>query len=595
MADGSDDRRRRSCSSAPRSSTRSTATSARCARTGAGGWCSSAARPGSARRRSCGRSARSTRSIRVLWGACDALYTPRPLGPFVDIADEVGGELGAVVADGRDARRVLVGALAGELRPAALRASWCWRTCTGPTRPRSTSCACSPAASSRSRRWCWRPIATTSSTAPIRCGSCSASCPRHGAVGSRWRRCRPGAVAALAGSAGVDHGELHRRTAGNPFFVTEVLATADDDIPETVRDAVLARVARLDDGARALLDAVAIVPLRAELWLLEALADGDLDVLDACLASGMLRAERDAVGFRHEIARVAVEEALSPHRRLALHRRALVALAAHGARPDPARLAHHAEAADDADAVLRHAPAAGERGGRARLASRGGGAVRPRAALRGRPARASAAPSCSSAARTSAISPTTSSGAIDARRRALRRAPRGRRPAGRGRRAPLALAPGLVLRRQRDAPRTRRGWRWSCSSRSPPGRELAMAYSNMAQLRMLAQRSAGRDDAGASARSSSPSASARPRSSCTRSTTSGPRRCTQGMAGGRAKLERSLALALDAGLEEHVARAYTNLGAGTRASRATTRSAIATSTPGSPTAPSTTSTRGWPT
>src|SRR5258705_379730 len=42
------------------------------------------------------------------------------------------------------------------------------------------------------------------------------------------------AVAALAGSVGVDHGELHRRTAGNPFFVTEVLAAADAGIPETV-------------------------------------------------------------------------------------------------------------------------------------------------------------------------------------------------------------------------------------------------------------------------------------------------------------------------------------------------------------------------
>ena len=34
---------------------------------------------------------------RLLWGACDALFTPRPLGPLLDIADEVGGELAALV------------------------------------------------------------------------------------------------------------------------------------------------------------------------------------------------------------------------------------------------------------------------------------------------------------------------------------------------------------------------------------------------------------------------------------------------------------------------------------------------------------------
>ena len=61
---------------------------------------------------------------------------------------------------------------------------------------------------------------------------------------------------------------------------------------------------------------------------------------------------------------------------------------------------------------------------------------------------------------------------------------------------------------------------------------------------------------------------------------------------GRAKLERSLALALEAGLEEHVARAYTNLGACSvvdarlRARRPSSRGRHRA------TAPSTTSTRG---
>src|SRR4029453_10470819 len=47
-------------------------------------------------------------------------------------------------------------------------------------------------------------------------------------------------VAALAGNADVDTSELYRKTGGNPFFVTEVLAAGDGAIPPTVRDAVLA-------------------------------------------------------------------------------------------------------------------------------------------------------------------------------------------------------------------------------------------------------------------------------------------------------------------------------------------------------------------
>jgi predicted ATPase len=39
-------------------------------------------------------------SSRVLWGVCDTLFTPRPLGPLFDIADLTGGELGELVARG---------------------------------------------------------------------------------------------------------------------------------------------------------------------------------------------------------------------------------------------------------------------------------------------------------------------------------------------------------------------------------------------------------------------------------------------------------------------------------------------------------------
>src|SRR5947207_8240430 len=59
------------------------------------------------------------------------------------------------------------------------------------------------------------------------------------------------------------------------------------------------------------------------LWLLEALTEDDLDALDECLTSGMLVHSVEGVAFRHELARLAVEDSLSPTRRLALHRRAL--------------------------------------------------------------------------------------------------------------------------------------------------------------------------------------------------------------------------------------------------------------------------------
>ena len=164
------------------------------------------------------------------------------------------------------------------------------------------------------------------------------------------------AVRELADPVGADAEAIHRLTQGNSFYVTEILAAGGGELPETVRDAVLARAALLSEPARRLLDAIAVVPLRAELPLLERLVPDELGELDACLDSGVIRADRDGVAFRHELARLAVEDALSPHRRRELHAAVLAALERE--RGDLSRLAHHAEEAGDAEAVLRYAPAA---------------------------------------------------------------------------------------------------------------------------------------------------------------------------------------------------------------------------------------------
>src|SRR5262249_33626333 len=116
--------------------------------------------------------------------------------------------------------------------------------------------------------------------------------------------------------------------------------------------------ARLSADGRSVLDAVAIVPPSAELWLLESLTDAS--GLEECLSSGMLASAPGGISFRHELARLAIEDALPGHRRQALHERALAALLQRDP-PDVARIAHHAEAAGDVDAVLEFAPAAAAR------------------------------------------------------------------------------------------------------------------------------------------------------------------------------------------------------------------------------------------
>jgi DNA-binding CsgD family transcriptional regulator len=499
---------------------------------------------------------------RVLWGGCDALHTPRALGPFVDLAEQTGGELAEAVGREAAAPGAVVAALAQELR----------------RRPSVVVL--------EDLHWADEAtldvlalVAGRVDTIPALLIATYRDDELHGnhpfrlALGDLPVRSidrvplaalSVDAVAELAGAipdeGEVDAEELHRRTAGNPFFVTEVLAAGPADLPDTVRDAVLARAARLGPAARAVLDAVAIEPGRMELWLVETLAPDDAEALDRCLTAGMLLAERHTVGFRHEIARAAIEESLPPRRRLILHRRALGALTGggHAARADVARLAHHAEAADVAEAVQEFAPAAAERA--AALGSHREAAAQFARALR-----------------------------------YARDLPRARRAALLERRsyecyltddiADAFAARHVAMEEHRGAgDRVREGdaHRWlsrlawflgdnataedeariAVDLLEPRGRgpELAMAYSNMAQLRMLTN-----DDDGAVAwgmraialaeQLDKPEILAHALNNVGMAELRGDR-----SAAGREKLARSLALALAGGFEEHVARAYTNLG-----------------------------------
>ncbi len=158
------------------------------------------------------------------------------------------------------------------------------------------------------------------------------------------------AVGVLAAPHGADADELYERTGGNPFFVTEALASPGEEIPTTVRLAVLARAGRLDPANRAVLEAVSVVPGRAESWLVSAMTDTASVQLDSAVAAGVLVRAGDDVSFRHELARRAIEDDLSAERRRTLHARALDCLQRRGG-VDPARLAHHARAAGDDHAL----------------------------------------------------------------------------------------------------------------------------------------------------------------------------------------------------------------------------------------------------
>ncbi len=146
-----------------------------------------------------------------------------------------------------------------------------------------------------------------------------------------------------------------------------------------------------------------MVPQRAELWLLEALAGTAVGAVDECVSAGMLVAEGDGVVFRHELARLSLESSVGPASKARLHRQALAAISGRpGHALDFARLAHHAEAAGDTDAVVRFALPAAERASSMGAHREAAAQYGPRPQVRGRAAARPSAPTCWSDVHTSA-------------------------------------------------------------------------------------------------------------------------------------------------------------------------------------------------
>jgi DNA-binding CsgD family transcriptional regulator/tetratricopeptide (TPR) repeat protein len=172
------------------------------------------------------------------------------------------------------------------------------------------------------------------------------------------------AVTSWAGGTNATSAALYRLTGGNPFFVSEVLAASggawsSDGVPPTVVDAVVGRVRQLTPRTQAALEQLAVVPSRVDLPLARALL-GDLTELGEAERFGLLEVTPGAVGFRHELARRAVEGSLPSSVRMQLNAQVLAALLA-DPEMDLARIVHHGVEAGDQAAVVEYGPRAARR------------------------------------------------------------------------------------------------------------------------------------------------------------------------------------------------------------------------------------------
>lgn len=296
----------------------------------------------------------------VLWGMCDPLTTPRPLAPLLDILEQTGSELLHVLESSADRFPVFSGFL-NELRQKS-----------------STTIVVfedvhwADSATLDLIKYLGRRIQQTSSLMILtyRDDEIDTNHPLQAVVGdlSRLDTVRrmtlpplsAEAVAALTSDTELQPEVVYRLTNGNPFFVTELLADDQhDQVPVTIRDAVLARKSHLSLSAQSVLETAAVIGARTESWLLAETVSAESSAIAECLSSGILQIQAGVYIFRHELSRQAVFDSIPPHHRQVLHQQVLDVLESSAAGDkDVARLAYHAEGARDAAKLKRYALAA---------------------------------------------------------------------------------------------------------------------------------------------------------------------------------------------------------------------------------------------
>ncbi len=168
--------------------------------------------------------------------------------------------------------------------------------------------------------------------------------------------------AALLVSLGGDPAlaaHVHAQTAGNPYFLIELIRAGTDQAPEVLTELVRARLDRLPETARQVLQAAAVLAPDFDFAALRRTSgrgeEETLAALDALLSAAVLVEQNSHYEFSHPLVATIVQDGLSGARRAFLHRRAAEALEATNAARLPQiagqLAAHYAHAGDAARAA----------------------------------------------------------------------------------------------------------------------------------------------------------------------------------------------------------------------------------------------------
>lgn len=171
-------------------------------------------------------------------------------------------------------------------------------------------------------------------------------------------------VVSLANEAPISGEQLYQLTDGNPFYVTEFLEHNTNNLPHSVSESIVARFIQQPPDVRKILEFAAIIPKKTcNYWHLKAVWDVPLEVFEQCAASGLVDIEANGLVFRHALMRQAIAESLPSIRRKMLHMLAIEGLIKsheQGINIGFTHIVYHAEIINEIPTILKYAPMAAQ-------------------------------------------------------------------------------------------------------------------------------------------------------------------------------------------------------------------------------------------
>ena len=290
---------------------------------------------------------------RILWGTCDDLTIPRPLGPFRDLTG-AGALKEALLSETppHQVHALLLEELEAAPRPTILVVEdihWADEATIDAITVIGRRIATLPALLLLTFR--------AGEIGPDHLFAAARDAIR--ASTSLYIQLSPLSRIAVAVLAGDDADQVYEATGGNPFYVTELVGSRTSALPPSVASAVLGRASRLAQPSRRLVELVSMRPTRIPTGILDLVMPEWEVAAEEPERRQLLNVDLQHVRFRHELARAAIRSSVPAARRRVLNAEILSALLTTGA--DPADIVYHAEEAGDIESVATHALVAARR------------------------------------------------------------------------------------------------------------------------------------------------------------------------------------------------------------------------------------------